>query len=83
MLVIRNTYLMKKGDVFAYFIRQSKATLDHVAQQGQQQISLQQKLMSCLKKYSLIQDEEEMDRLTVSLDGASASGWDRISLQYK
>jgi len=78
--VIRNTYLMKKGDVFAYFIAQVKTALDS----NQSQISLQQKFVSCLKKYSVVEEEAEIERLTLKLmPDVKGSGWDRISLDYR
>lgn len=88
--VIRSTFLMKKGDVFVYFIRQIKTILDRKLQQESQSqqvsagfLSLQQKFASCLKKY-YVEDEAEIERLSIQLmPEVQGTGWDRIAMEYR
>lgn len=84
--MIRNTFLMKKGDIFAYFIGQAEHIFDGnftPAQLIPNQFALQQRLMNSLKKY-LAEDETEIDRLALKITTDSQGpGWDRVFLEYK
>lgn len=84
--MIRNTFLMKKGDIFAYFILQTESIFDGNFLQAQitpNQFALQQRLMICLKKY-LAEEETEIERLVLKIDPDSQGpGWDRVFLEYK
>ena len=89
LAMICNTFLMKKGDIFAYFIQQTETIFDShftSAQLASSQFALQQKLSSSLKKY-LVEEEVEIERLSLKLapetKGQSPSGWDRVFLEYK
>ena len=84
--IIRNTLLMKKGDVFAHFIRQAETVLDTnviPTQLVSTQFALNQKLMNSLRKY-LVEDETELDRMALKLDPqVKGQGWDMVFLEYK
>lgn len=84
--MILNTFLMKKGDIFAYFIRQTENIFDgqfSSAQLASNQFALQQRLMNSLKKY-LDEDETEIERLSMNITpDTPGQGWDRVFLDYK
>ena len=89
LAMICNTFLMKKGDIFAYFIQQTEAIFDshlNSAQHATAQFALQQKLSLSLKKY-LAEEEVEIERLSLKLapetKGQSLSTWDRVFLEYR
>lgn len=83
---IRNTYLMKKGDIFAYFIRQTESIFDGYfppAQLVSNQFALQQRLTNSLKKY-LPEEEGEIERIVLKIHPENqGKGWDRVFLEYK
>ena len=84
--MLNNTFLMKKGDVFAHFILHASIILDGEViptQLSSTQSALQQKLMNSFKRYS-IDDEQEMERVSVKLDShGQGQGWQRVSLEYR
>lgn len=84
--MILNTFLMKKGDIFAYFIHQTESILDGQftpVQLVANQFALQQRLMNSLKKY-LEEEEAEIERLSVNIiPDVQGQGWERVFLEYK
>jgi hypothetical protein len=84
--MILNTFLMKKGDIFAYFIKQTESIFDGQftsMQFAPNQFALQQRLMNSLKKY-LEEDEAEIERLSVNImPNVPGQGWERVFLEYK
>ncbi|EFX83173.1 hypothetical protein DAPPUDRAFT_302112 [Daphnia pulex] len=84
--MILNTFLMKKGDIFAYFIHQTESILDGQftpVQLVASQFALQQRLMNSLKKY-LEEEEAEIERLSVNImPDVQGQGWERVFLEYK
>lgn len=84
--MILNTFLMKKGDIFAYFIRQTEHIFDGQftsVQLAPNQFALQQRLMNSLKKY-LDEEETEIERLSMNITpNVPGQGWDRVFLEYK
>ena len=84
--MILNTFLMKKGDIFAYFIHQTESIFDGPFTSVQlvpNQFALQQRLMNSLKKY-LSEDETEIERLSMKISpDVQGQGWDRVFLEYK
>ena len=84
--IIRNTYLMKKGDIFAHFIKQSEPLLESyitAVQRGSSQFAINQQLLASFKKY-LAEDELEIERLSLKLKSEGhGQGWDQVCLEYK
>jgi hypothetical protein len=84
--MILNTFLMKKGDIFAYFIHQSESIFDGQftsVQLAANQFALQQRLMNSLKKY-LEEEEAEIERLSINIiPDVPGQGWERVFLEYK
>lgn len=84
--MILNTYLMKKGDIFAFFISNTETIFDGQfppVQLATSQFALQQRLTNVLKKY-LFEEETEIERLSIKITpDVQGSGWDRVFLDYK
>ncbi len=93
--VVRNTLLMKKGDVFGHFIAAAGSLLDSAAPPAgavqaaaAAQFALHQKLATSLAKY-LVEDELELERLSLKLQplGGGASGTattcDAVTIEYR
>ena len=84
--MIRNTLLMKKGDIFADFIQRAEPLLEYYnspVQLASSQFAINQQLMSCLKKY-LAEEEVEIERLHLKLKpDLPGQGWDQVYLEYK
>lgn len=84
--MIRNTLLMKKGDVFADFIQRAESLLENYnspAQLVSSQFAINQHLMTSLKKY-LAEEEAEIERLSLNLKpDIPGQGWDQVYLEYK
>lgn len=83
---IRNIFLMKKGDVFKQYLKDTENILDSTYSTVQLSISqtiAHERLISSLKKY-LPEEESEINRLSVRLDPERrGQGWDRLLLDYK
>lgn len=84
--MIRNTLLMKKGDVFADFIQRTESLLENnnsPMQLASSQFAINQQLLSSLKKY-MSEEEVEIERLSLKLKSeVPGQGWDQVYLEYK